>query len=92
MCNSLPKFIEAVLMIQPIIMKTQPTTMQGLRPNRSVIVGLDFSISHPATHWLLRMHAKTYTMNMERMEPMVNMLVKRPRRLDLEWSVPTSLK
>lgn len=33
-------------MIQPIIMKTQPRTMHGLRPYRSVIVGLDFSISH----------------------------------------------
>ena len=79
-------------MIQPMIMKMQPAMMQGLRPNRSVTVGLDLNISHLATHWLLRTRAKTYTVNMERMEPMVNILVRRPRRLDLVLSVPTLLK
>lgn len=32
--------------------------IQGLRPNRSVIVGLDLNISHLATHWLLRTRGK----------------------------------
>jgi hypothetical protein len=36
-----------------MIMKMQPAMMQGLRPNRSVIVGLDLNISHRATHSLL---------------------------------------
>lgn len=71
----------------PIIMKTQPTAMQGLRPHRSVIVGLDGRISSRSCATFTSRNA-TYTTNMERMEPMVNMFVRRPRRFDLEASVP----
>lgn len=41
-------------MIPPMIMKMQPRTMQGLRPNRSVIVGLRLTISQLAVHSLLQ--------------------------------------
>lgn len=75
-------------MMQPMIMKMQPRMMQGLRPYLSTIVGLCLSVSHLAKHWLLRMRPRTYTVNMERMEPMVNILVKRPSILDFFGSVP----